>query len=159
MIAALLLFTAASQMLVDEVYQIPPGEWRWVEVILKQVPVTVECDDEVVSGTGAVRVALVNHEGLDELRAGHHEPMGSSPFQRQGHLIRPVRVPDEYAVVIENSGRGKSSVRLRVVLDFSSGGQARYISPQRRLAVILISATVFLAIVIYSARKLRFAIR
>lgn len=157
----LALFAPESQTLTDEVFQIPAREWRYVEMILKQVPVTVDCDFSVLSGTGAVRVALVNSEGLDALKQANREAMGSGAFTRQASFSRAVSVPDEYAVVVENSGRGPASVRLRVSLDYSERGrpQARYLSPQRRLAVIAISATVFLAIVGYSAKKLLTVIR
>jgi hypothetical protein len=62
--AALLLvwLAAGSQMLLDEVFHVPAGEWRYVPVILKQPPVTVDCDFRVISGNGAVRVVLVNRD-------------------------------------------------------------------------------------------------
>lgn len=156
----LALFAPQSQTLTEEVFQIPAREWRYVEMVLKQVPVTVDCDFSVLSGTGAVRVALVNSEGLDALKQGNRDAMGSGAFTRQAAFSRVVSVPDEYAVVVENSGHGPASVRLRVSLDYSERGpQARYLSPQRRLAVIAISATVFLAIVAYSAKRLLTEIR
>ena len=157
----LALFAPQSQTLTDEVFQIPVREWRYVEMVLKQVPVTVDCDFSGLSGTGAVRVALVNSEGLDAVKQGNREAMGSGAFTRQAAFSRVVNVPDEYAVIVENSGHGPASVRLRVSLDYSERGrpQARYLSPQRRLAVIAISATVFLAIVTYSAKRLLTVIR
>ncbi len=152
----MLLFALDAQTLTDEVFEVPAREWRYVAVTLKQVPVTVNCDFAVISGTGAVRVALVNGEGLDDLKQGRREPLRQGAFSRQGVFRRVVGVPDEYAVVLENSGIGSARVRLRLSLDFSGRGQpqARTLSPDRRLAVIGISATVFLAIVTFSARKL-----
>jgi len=155
--ALLLLWLAAgSQVLLDEVFHVPAGEWRYVPVILKQPPVTVDCDFRVISGNGAVRVVLVNRDGLDTLRGGDREPLGSGAFAQQRQVSRLVNLPDEYAVVLENGGRGPVIVRLRVSLDFSARGrpQAQTLPPERRFAVILISATVFLGIVFYSARKL-----
>ena len=69
---------------------------------------------------------------------------------------------DEQRIVIEPDhvtgfgGRGPVDVRLRVSLDFSARGRprAQVLSPERRFAVIVISATLFLGIVFYSARKL-----
>jgi|SRR5579872_2666174 len=162
MIAALLLlFASGSQLVVDEVYQIPPGEWRWVEIRLKQAPVAVDCEYRILSGDGAVRAVLVNGDGLDDLRQGDRKPLGTSPFNRQGQFSRMVNVPDEYAVVIENRGPGSVGVRLQVSLDFSGRGgpPVRLVSPARRLVVILISSAVFLAIVVYSARRLLAATR
>jgi hypothetical protein len=160
--ALLLLFLASdSQTLLDEVFQVPPAEWRYIPVVLKQPPVTVDADFMVLSSGGPVRVVLINHQDLDDLRQGDREALPKGAFERQGHFSRLVSVPDEYAVVIENGGRAAATVRLRVALDFSGRGrsEARYLSPQRRFAVILISASVFLAIVIYSARKLLAVIR
>jgi hypothetical protein len=161
-VAALLLFFAAtSQLLFDDVYQLPAGEWRYVPVTLNQPPVLVECSFSVISGNSTARVTLVNREGLDQLKQGDREPLGSGKFQREGGFSRLVIVPDEYAVVLENGTGGPAAVRFRVSLDFSAraGPQVRYLSPERRFAVIVISATVFLGIVFYSARKLRRAMR
>jgi hypothetical protein len=156
----LLLFASDSQTLLDEVYEIPPTDWRYVQVALKQLPVTIEYEFHVISGDGAVRAALVNQEGLEDLKKGDREPLGSVAFQKQGNFSRLIGVPDEYAVVIENRGPGLTKVRLRVSLDFSDRRvQVRYLSSQRRWAVIVISASVFLAIVLFSARKLLSAMR
>jgi hypothetical protein len=159
--ALLLLAAAGSQVLLDEVFQIPASDWRYVPVTLKQPPVTVECEFRVLSGNGEVRLALVNRDGLEQLRQGDREPLGSGAYQTQGTLSRMVRVPDEYAVAVENSSRGPVRVRIRVTLDFSERfrPQVGYLSPERRFAVIVVSLSVFLAIVIFSARKLREAMR
>jgi hypothetical protein len=157
----LLFFASEQQTLLDEVFQVPPAEWRYVPLTLKQPPVTVNYEFHVISGGGPVRVVLVNQEGLDALRHGDRDPLRSGPFQKQGAFSRLISVPDEYAVVVENRGPGGAGVRLRISLDFSEQGrpQARYLSPGRRWAVIGISASVFLAIVFYSARKLRGVLR
>ena len=158
--ALLLLLASGPQTLLDEVFQIPAAEWRYVPVVLKQPPVTVECAFRITSGSGTVRVTLVNKDGLDELQRGNREPLDPSAFRHEGDFSRRVSVPDEYAVAIENAGQGPASVRLRVSLDFSERGpEARYLSPRRRFVVIAISATVFLAIVTYSTRRLLGAMR
>lgn len=152
----LALFAPDSQTLTNEVFQIPAREWRYIAVAVKEVPVTVDCDFRVISGAGSVRVALVNADGLDDWKQGNRGAAGGGALAQQGGFSRVVRVPDEYAVIVENGGSGEASVRLRVSLDTSGRGQpqAQYLSPQRRLAVIAISTTVFFAIVSYSAKKL-----
>src|SRR5689334_11085731 len=75
--ALLLLFAAGVQPLADEIFQVPAGEWRYVSLALKQVPVTVECDARVISGGSAVRVALLNQQGLDDLKQGDRSPLAS----------------------------------------------------------------------------------
>jgi hypothetical protein len=156
----LLLFAVDSQTLMDEVVEVPPSDWRYAQVVLKQLPVTIEYEFQVISGDGAIRAALVNQEGLEDVKKGDREPLGSGAFQKQGSFSRLIGVPDEYAVVIENRGPGRASVRLRVSLNFSDRRvQVRYLSPERRRAVVGISASVFLAIVLISARKLLGAMR
>jgi hypothetical protein len=156
----LLFFAADSQTLMDEVVEVPPSDWRYAPVVLKQLPVTIEYGFQLISGDGAIRAALVNQEGLEDVKKGDREPLGSGAFQKQGSFSRLIGVPDEYAVVIENRGPGRASVRLRVSLDFSDRRvQVRYLSPERRRAVVGISASVFLAIVLISARKLLGAMR
>ncbi|MBZ5592366.1 MAG: hypothetical protein LAP39_09025 [Acidobacteriia bacterium] len=157
----LLFFASEQQTLLDEVVDVRPADFRYVQVDLKQPPVTIHYEFHVVSGDGLVRVVLVNQEGLEALKQGDRDPLRSGAFQKQGSFSRLISVPDEYAVVIENRGPGRAGVRLRVSLDFSERGrpQARYLSPERRWAVIGISASVFLAIVFYSARKLLGAVR
>lgn len=152
----LMLFAPASQTLTDEVFQIPAKEWRYVDVAVKQVPATVRCEFRVISGAAAVRIELLNAEGLDDWKQGHRETKGSGASGTAAAFSRVVRVPDDYAVVIENSGREPASVRLRVLLDSSGSGLPRpmYLSPERRFVVIAISTTVFLVIVSYSAKKL-----
>jgi len=160
--AALLLFLAvSSQELVDEVYQLPAGEWRYVQVTLNQPPTTVETSFRVISGNSTARVTLVNREGLAQLKKGDREPLGQQKFQRGGGFSRVVTVPDEYAVVLENGTGGPAAVRFRVSIDFAARGGPRvgYLSAERRLAVIVISAMVFLGIVIFSARKLLRAVQ
>ena len=157
----LLFFASEQQTLLDEAVDVPPAEWRYVSVVLKQPPVTIKYEFRIISGQGPVRAVLVNQEGLDALKQGDRDSLGSVEFQKQGTVSRLISVPDEYAVVVENKGPAHAQVRLRVSLDFSERGrpQARYLSPERRWAVIGISASVFLAIALYSARKLMGAMR
>jgi hypothetical protein len=154
--ALLLVLASGPQVLFDEVFQIPASKWRYATVPLKQPPVLMECDYKVVSGKGAVRVALVNSDGLDKLRQDDYAPLGSVPYRPEGRFARLINVADEYAVVLHNGSGGPVSVKLRLALDFSGRGhpQARYLSPERRSAVIAISLLVFLGIVLYSAKKL-----
>ena len=158
--ALLLLVAPGPQIVTDEVFEVPTKEWRYVVAPVKEVPVTVRWDYAVISGTGTVRATLVNADGLDDLKQGNREAM-TGPFTREGMFSRVVGVRDDYAVVLENSATGTARVRLRVALDYSARGRphARTLSLERRLAVIAISATVFLAIVSYSARKLLGAMR
>ena len=151
------------QTLMDEVYTIPASDWRYVPVVLKQPPVTLECEFKVLSG-GTVRVGLVNGQGLAAMRQGkRHATLATTSFVKGGRLSYEVLEPDEYAVIVDNGleGRGAAQVQLRVALDFPGRQQpqARQLSPARRAVVAVISLAIFLGIVTYAGKKLRAAWR
>jgi hypothetical protein len=156
---ALLLLGAATRVeLVDEVYTIPPAEWRYVQVQLRQTPVAVNCNFQVISKDAQVRVALLNRGDLERLRADQpHGFLAATQPASEGTLYYRLQRAGEYAVVVDNRAlHTPVRVHLKVALDFSGGPEpaVRTLSPQRRLAVILISFAIFFGIVTWSARKL-----
>jgi hypothetical protein len=154
----LLLLIATRVELVDEVYTIPPAEWRYVQVELQQTPVRVLSEFQVLSSGDQVRVALLSQADLERLRGDEaHGFLAATPPGNRGSFGYQLAAPGHYAVVVDNRARNTPvRVHLRVALDFSGQEQVgvRYLSPQRRLAVILISFAVFFGIVTWSARKL-----
>jgi hypothetical protein len=164
-LALLLMLAASSRVeLVDDVYEIPSAEWRYVEVSLKQHPVLVGCDYRVEKDGGPVRIMLLSQANLLKLRRGiPYEMMAATGLGPVGTLRFRMRQPGEYAVVVDNpSARGgPSKVRLRVFLDFSARGGpgVQTLSRGRKLLVILISFAVFFSIVTVSARRLLRGIR
>ncbi len=156
---ALLLFAAAAPTLelVNEVYQIPAGEWRYVEVGLKQQTALVSADFQSLAGSKEVRLALMRREDLEHLRGGlAHGVLAVTPASGAGVLQSPVGEPGEYVLVVDNLGEQPASVHLHVRLDFTrhAGPAVTRLSPERRLTVVLISFGVFFGIVTWSARRL-----
>jgi len=162
---ALILLAAATHLeLVNEVYRVPAGEFRAIELGLKQHPAMVAADFEVESGPAQVRLALMRRQDLERGRGElPGEVIASTASAASGRIRYRVRVPGDYVVVIENRGGDKRPVeaRLRVALDFQmqSGPEVTRLSPGRQFAVILISFAVFFGIVSYSARRLLRGIR
>src|ERR1035437_10274857 len=64
-----LLAASTSVELVDEVYQIAPAEWKYVEVNLRQNPALVAASFDVQAGSEKVRLALMTRGDLENLRA------------------------------------------------------------------------------------------
>jgi len=160
----LLLLLAGSRVeLVDEIYTIPPAKWRFVPVELKQMPVAVHCSFQVVGSNATVRVALLSNEDLERLNADQpHGFLAASQPASTGSLSYQLQRAGAYAVVVDNRALDTPvRVHLRVWVDFTRGGvpPVGTLSPERRLAVILISFAVFFAIVTWSARKLLQATR
>jgi len=158
MIAALLSLLAvfAPVDLVDETFEIPAGDWRYVPRPLTQEPAMVDCVFQCGRPDAQVRLVLVSHAGLNAWRTGRdHDEIAATPAGPRGMLRTSVHDLDTY-VAIENRAPQPVRVRLRVFLEQP---RVRYLSRGRQLAVIVISFGVFFAIVSFSARKLLKAIR
>jgi hypothetical protein len=164
----ILLAVSTHVDLVNEVVRIPAGDWRYVEVGLKQRPAFVSADYAVEPGSGEVRLALIEREQLERLpgKAGGGAladgALAITAPGRSGRLRYRAQTRGEYAVVIDNRrGARAAAAHLRVSLDFGGrpGPEFTRLSPARQLAVIVITFVVFFAIVSYSARRLLQGIR
>jgi hypothetical protein len=158
MIVALLLMLAAIPRVdsIDETFEIPASDWRYVPRPLAQQPAMVDCVFQSDRPDAQVRLVLLSQADLNAWRMGReHDEIASTPLGPGGTLRMPVHDPDTY-VVIENQAARAARVRLRVYLEQP---QVRYLSRGRQLAVIAISFGVFFAIVSLSARRLWKAIR
>jgi hypothetical protein len=157
-IACLLLLSVSTSVeLADEVYHIPPRNWRYMELGLNQRPALVNARFEVDEGPPTIRLALMARAELERLRTGHPPVLLSvTPAGSSGRLFYDLPHAGSYVLLVENRGPTEALVHLRVLLDFS-GRQSltvTQISPLRRAVVVTVSLAVFLAIVAYSARRL-----
>lgn len=154
----LLLFAASGRVeLVNQTFEIPAAEWRYVELNLQQ-PATVICRFETQPDR-RVRVALLRREDLERLRDERaHGIAAVTPPGGAGSLSHAVQFPGEYAVVVDNRTEPKRAarVRLEVSIDFARAAQPRVrtLSPTRQAAVVAISFAVFFGIVLYVGRML-----
>jgi hypothetical protein len=157
----ILLLAGSRVQLVDEGYQIPANEWRYVELALKQQTALVSARYEVTAGPPEIRLALLRREDLEKLRAGApHSVMEVTSEAARGALNYEVRDPGEYVLVIDNQARAPASVHIRIWLDFARRGPTvTQLPAARRMAVIAISFAVFFGIVTFSARRLLKAVR
>jgi hypothetical protein len=158
MIAALLFLLAASSQvdLIDENFEIPASDWRYVPRPLTPEPAMLDCLFQSDRPDARVRLVLLSQADLNDWRVGReHDEIAATPAGPRGTLRVPVHDPDTY-VAIENRAPQPVRVRLRVFLEQP---RVRYLSRGRQLAVIVISFGVFFAIVSLSARKLLKAIR
>jgi hypothetical protein len=161
-IACLVLLAASTSVeLADEQYRIPPRNWRYMEVTLKQRPALVIARFEVDAGPAGVRLELMTADELERLRAGQPPALLSvTPAGPAGRLFYDLPQAGNYMLVVENRGAAEAEVHLRVLLDFSGRHSltVTQITPLRRAVVVALSLAVFLAIVTYSARRLLRAI-
>ena len=163
-VALILLAASTHVVLVDEVYRIPAGEWRYVELGLRQNTAFVSADFDVRSGSRMLRLALMRRDDLERLREDRpHGVLAVTDPAPKGKLRYQIPVPGDYVVVIDNRTDTEHAAQapLRVSLDFGRrpGPEITRLAPERQIAVIVISFAVFLGIVSYSAQRLLRGIR
>ncbi len=151
-----LLAAPGAAILTDDVYQLPPGDWRWVRFEIRHRPATAECRFDNVGGTGSIQAELVSRNDLELFRAHKpHDALAYTEPRVSGAVSQYIQDPGEYAAIIENKDSRPIAVHLKVSLAFGPPQPvARYLSPQRRLTVILVSFAMFFAIVTFSTRAL-----
>ena len=158
LLAFLLLLPASTgNQIVDEVQQIPAGDWKYREIDLHRFPGRVSANYEVLSPQGNVRAALMLHEDLERMDSDLSGSIVDTPLGRRGEFTDGVRRRGDYVVVLDNlDGRQAVTVRLRVWVDFGAGPgyDVGQLTPQRRLVIMGLSFAVFLGIVGFSARRL-----
>jgi len=157
---ALLLISGTVTLLRDDVNLVPAGEWRYEQFTVgNALPAEVDCSFKVEE-PGRARVELVTREALQErLKGREHESIATST---SGTLHQEIGVPGDFALVIVNLDKKRAArVAMRVTLDTSGKSlvKARYLSPERRLVVIVSSCVGFLLIVGFSARQLLAAMK
>lgn len=144
--------------LVNQTFQIPANDWRFVDLGLRQRSALVRANFVVESGP-PVRLLLMEQADMELLNRGEaHGAVMATPVGPAGHLAVHPGKPGDYVVVIENrTGRDESSrVRLRVSVDFVESTQ---LTPERQLTVVAISFAVFFGIVAYAGRRLMQAVK
>jgi hypothetical protein len=152
-----LLAASAGSQLVDEVHQIPAGDWKFREIHLHQQAARISASYEVLSGSSKMRLALMPREDLERMREDLPGSIADTGEGRDGFLSDTLRRTGDYVVVLDNqSGKQAASVRLRIWLDFAPrrGTEPQQLAPQRRLTVVAISLALFFGIVSWSARRL-----
>ncbi|MEX2263306.1 MAG: hypothetical protein WD696_15220 [Bryobacteraceae bacterium] len=156
MLPALLLILGSSVVLVDKSFTVPRGDWRYLEVSLKQKPAVLHGEFGSSEEAG-LRVAVLNDGQLSRLRSTKSEAGLDAIAIRNEGTLRVALERGKYAVVLDNrNGKTPIEVRLKVWLDFEGDRklEVRTLSWKRRMVVIVASFVVFFGIVIYSARKL-----
>jgi hypothetical protein len=160
-LAATTLASAAGPVvLTDDVYQLAPGDWRWVRFDIRQRAATVICGFQS-SGGEKLHAEIVNRSELDAIRQRKsHGALAQFGPAGAGYIRQLIQDPGEYAAVIENKDTRPAAAHITVALDLTPPrSAARTLSPTRRLTVIIVSFVCFFAIVTFSARALLRAMR
>src|ERR1022692_3886834 len=99
MIAALLFLLAASSRvdLIDENFEIPASDWRYVPRALTQQPAMLNCVFQSDRPDARVRLVLLSQADLNAWRVGReHEEIATTPAGPRGTLRMSVHDADTY---------------------------------------------------------------
>ena len=139
-------------------FRLESGDFRSVPLTVRQTPVEVDCQFEVIEGNPSVHVELLPMSEFRLFDRGlDHETLAITADGRNGVFRRIIDVSGQYAVVVVNGKRAPPatvSLQVRTSVNPAASDVARTLSPRRRLTVILISFAFFFVTVTWSARKL-----
>ena len=153
---ALLLAAASSHLVLDDIVEVPPAEWRYIDITAKEPMAVVNCEFQVVSENSPVRAVWIPRASLESFKSGRRRNvLAATPFAMDGKLRHVAPDTGDYALVLENQLKSRTPVKVKVRIWLESAVSPKELSPQRRLVVILISVVAFFAMVSFSAFKLR----
>ncbi len=150
----------------------PPGDngqvfelvdYRWVPVVIRRTPTSVDCSFAVVTGAPTVSAELISESDFTRFNHNHsYEKLAATPMGRAGQFQRLLETPGRYLVLIRNlPGAPPVAVSLVLRTDVDPQGLniPASVSPLRRFIVILGSLMIFSGTVLWSGRKLLRAYR
>src|SRR5262245_4040089 len=154
------LFLLAGGPPITLTVEVPRADWNYVDLVIREPMTVITCDFEVITERSPVRVVWIARHDLESFRTGNRENIfAASRFGMDGKLRHFVLKSGDYALVIESQSNSHARAKVKLRISLEPTGSPKVLSPQRRMAVILISALVFVAIVSFSAFKLRGVMR
>jgi len=139
-------------------FRLEPGDFRWIPFTVNQVPTEVNSSFQVTRGDPSVHMELLPMSDFRRFNRGReHQTLALSETGRTGSFRRVLDTRGQYVVVVINKSNARPAtvtLEVRTDLNANAGVSARTISPQRRLAVILISFAIFFATVTWAGVRL-----
>lgn len=161
-VIALLLAAAVPQRDTGEPFRLEGGDFRWIPIRVRQVPLEVDCHFQIVKGDKTVHMELLPMSEFRLFDRGQeHDMMASTSDAPEGEFRRVIDTRGQYAVVVQNKrGAAPVSVVLRVQTNLNPDADvAQTLPPNRRLMVIVASFAFFFAALAWSGHKLLKGIR
>ena len=136
--------------------EVPRGDWSYVDVVAPEANAVVNCEFEVLSDNSEVRLVWIARKDLERFRSGKREAIiEESDFTTEGGMREVAPAAGDYAVVVENRPYARSTARVQLRVWVQPAAHPHYASPQRRMSVIVISCIGFIAMISFSAYRLR----
>lgn len=163
---AILLLAASARgdasvaELANESFRVQPHDYRYIDAKISHWPATLICSGNVTNGVGVRVEVLTRDELFNFVRGREHDFVLSLDKRKNPGFSQALPNKGEYAIVLVNDDDQPDEVRLAASVQFAREPDvARYLTPGKRLTVILISMMVFFTTVSWSAWKLVGAMR
>ena len=146
---ALLLASAA----VAAPFRLEPGDNRYIQFSVTHIPTLIDCSYRVLEGRPAVHMEIMSDLNYRRYSRGRdYEPLAYSSDGPSAEIRRLIDERGRFDVMLVNTGKSPVLVELevRTDLDPTTDSMARVLSPQRRLTVILVSFSLFFAVVTWA---------
>jgi len=150
------LLASGAHVALDDTIELPRAEWRYVDVQAKEPMAVMNCEYSVISENTEVRVVWIARVDLNGFRSGRRDHvLASTSLGREGRLRHFAPTAGDYAVIVEAEPGAQARAKVKIKVWMESAVSPKYLSRERRLAVIVISTIVFFGIASISAFKLR----
>jgi hypothetical protein len=148
-----LLAAASRQVAVDRYFDLGE-EWKYVNVRVERPGSYLHGEYRVTEGQSAVRLLLLKQEDLEAHNSRRpYRSLAKTSFDNAGKFHQLVKDAGEYAVVIESED-GRHPVKVHLKVELEPERLAWELPAWRKALVVALSLGVFLAVVVYSAKKL-----
>lgn len=138
-------------------FQLQPGDYRILDLRVKQTPLRVDASFQVTEGEGSVHMELLPFHAFRSMQRGQpHQALAATADGSSGTFRQTIEEPGIYRIVITNRPNAKvATVALSVSTDRNPAIVATELPAKRRIVVIAVSFLLFFAMVGYSGWKLR----
>jgi hypothetical protein len=135
---------AAPSEIISATVEVPAHDYRAFSSHIVNWPAVFHAGFEVASGP-PVQITLLARGELNAFASGRkYESLVEMTARRSGKFDQMVPEKGDYDIVLVNDADAPAMVRLHATVQYASEPDvAVYLSPARRLAVILVSLLVF----------------
>lgn len=131
----------SRSVVLDQIHELPPSEWKFVDVQVEKPGSMVIGEFEVIEGGDDLRLLLLRREDLDATagpKSLQKLALARTGWSSEGRLMENVQ-PGTYAVMIENGGGSNSPSRVAFRIWTESQRVATELPTSRRILINLMS--------------------
>ena len=151
-----MIWLALLTVLTNGTVQVPASRWTAVRIDVKEPHTVVEATFSVPPEASRMQGLLMTRLDAERFHAGKsHHPLYSTGFQKFAHFRYEVVEPGEYVLLLDNRIEGRSATNVELKIETQPMGpvQPRTLPPEKRILIIALSLSFFLAVAAFTARQ------